>query len=64
MSADNNLGRFWSAQDNLRIHRPSVNTYDGMLRAQARIEDWLERRGEFSREAVREMMLMVVGGEA
>ena len=52
----------WAQGDPLRVHRPTdPPTYDQMLRAPARIEEWLTARGEYSREAVREMVEMVVG---
>lgn len=62
MTAGNRMGSFWPAHDQLRIDLAPSNTYDEMLRAQARIKDWLTSRGEYSREAVREMVEMVVGG--
>ena len=56
----NRMGHPWPQQDQLRLSKPTTNTYGEMLRAQARIEEWLTAQGLFSREAVREMMMMVV----
>lgn len=53
-------GKFYPKADQLRLDRPSTVTYDQMLRAQARTEDWLTAQGQYSVEAVREILDMII----